>query len=265
VGLVVGEHGRSIMSDLQHEIVASPEERTPSRTGGQSGRLFRVMACLQRRRAYWLSGSCVLGAACVVALVVEDQSRLERPSGVEAPAALATSAAGLLSSGSFARPAAGPATLNSALGWRGEFERGEFSAVAERLLRGDAEVSDEPAALMDAADALRFADQPEAAVGYLRRVLSEHATSPVAPLASFTLGRVLLQRMGQPAEAADAFALARSLQPGSSLAQDALASEVEAWSKAGRDLDAFERARLYVQLYPAGRRLRAVRRLGGLE
>jgi transmembrane sensor len=105
----------------------------------------------------------------------------------------------------------------------------------------------------------------EASVSYLRRVLREHGRSPVAPLAGFTLGRVLLERLGQPSEAAEAFALARSSAPNGSLAQDALAREVEAWSKAGKSHEAYQRAQLYVQTYPNGRRLRAVRLYGGLE
>src|SRR5262249_2150651 len=106
---------------------------------------------------------------------------------------------------------------------------------------------------------------PDAALSYLRKVLDRHRDSPVAPLAAFTLGRVLLERLGQPSEAAEAFATARSLAPQGSLAQDALAREVEAWSKAGHPDEAFQRARQYVALYPAGRRLHAVQLYGGLR
>jgi transmembrane sensor len=118
---------------------------------------------------------------------------------------------------------------------------------------------------MDAADAARLSGHPDASVTYLRKVLRNHRESPVAPLAAFTLGRVLLERLGQPSEAADAFATARSLAPEGSLAQDALAREVEAWSKAGHPHEAYERARLYVENYPRGRRLRAVQLYGGLR
>jgi transmembrane sensor len=148
--------------------------------------------------------------------------------------------------------------------WRSLCQSGDYDA-AYRLLESGVQVENDPAALMDAADAARLSDHPEVSVGYLRRVLREHARSPVAPLAGFTLGRVLLERLGQPSEAAEAFALARSIAPQGSLAQDALAREVEAWSKAGNSHEAYERAQLYVQLYPSGRRLRAVRLYGGLE
>jgi len=148
--------------------------------------------------------------------------------------------------------------------WRTLCQSGDYEE-AYRLIEAGTPVEDEPAALMDAADAARLSNHPEASVGYLRRVLRDHAHSPVAPLAGFTLGRVLLERLGQPREAAEAFALARSLAPHGSLAQDALAREVEAWSKAGNSREAYQRAQLYVQQYPAGRRLRAVRIYGGLE
>ena len=49
------------------------------------------------------------------------------------------------------------------------------------------------------------------------------------------------------------------------MAQDALAREVESWSRAGEATLARERAEAYVSLYPKGRRLGAVRRLGGLD
>ena len=49
------------------------------------------------------------------------------------------------------------------------------------------------------------------------------------------------------------------------MAQDALAREVESWSRAGEASLARERAEQYVSLYPKGRRLGAVRRLGGLD
>jgi hypothetical protein len=84
------------------------------------------------------------------------------------------------------------------------------------------------------------------------------------PAALLSLGRVLLENLGQPSEAAEAFALARGCAPHGPLAEDALAREVEALSKAGHSREAYERAQLYVQSYPSGRRLHAVRLFGGL-
>jgi len=49
-----------------------------------------------------------------------------------------------------------------------------------------------------------------------------------------------------------------------SLAEDALAREVEAWSRAGETETARVQALIYSQRYPQGRRVHAVRRFGGL-
>jgi transmembrane sensor len=147
--------------------------------------------------------------------------------------------------------------------WRSLSQSGDYEA-AYRLLQQSTVEDDDSGALLDAADAARLSGHPQVAVTYLRKVLDQHRESPVAPLAAFTLGRVLLERLGQPSEAADAFATARHLAPTGSLAQDALAREVEAWSKAGRPDDAYRAAREYVDTYPKGRRLRAVQLYGGL-
>jgi transmembrane sensor len=147
--------------------------------------------------------------------------------------------------------------------WRSLSQSGDYEA-AYRLLQQSTVEDDDSGALLDAADAARLSGHPHVAVTYLRKVLDQHGESPVAPLAAFTLGRVLLERLGQPSEAADAFAAARQLAPNGSLAQDALAREVEAWSKAGRPDDAYRAARQYVDTYPKGRRLRAVQLYGGL-
>lgn len=147
--------------------------------------------------------------------------------------------------------------------WRSLSQSGDYEG-AYRLLQETTVQDDDSGELLDAADAARLSGHPQVAVTYLRKVLDQHRDSPVAPLAAFTLGRVLLERLGQPSEAADAFATARHLAPTGSLAQDALAREVEAWSKAGRPDDAYRCAREYVDTYPKGRRLRAVQLYGGL-
>ncbi|HET8940307.1 MAG TPA: FecR domain-containing protein [Polyangiales bacterium] len=147
--------------------------------------------------------------------------------------------------------------------WRSLSQSGDYEG-AYRLLQETTVQDDDSGELLDAADAARLSGHPQVAITYLRKVLDQHRESPVAPLAAFTLGRVLLERLGQPSEAADAFATARQLAPTGSLAQDALAREVEAWSKAGRPDDAYRCAREYVDTYPKGRRLRAVQLYGGL-
>ena len=141
--------------------------------------------------------------------------------------------------------------------WRTLSDSGDYTG-AYRMISAGADVPDEPEALMDAADAARLSHHPDAALSFLQMVVSNHATSPVAPQAAFMLGQ-LLQRTGAPLKAAGAFRVARELEPEGSLAQDALAREVEAWSKAGRSSEAQRSARMYEERYPGGRWLDAIR------
>jgi transmembrane sensor len=148
--------------------------------------------------------------------------------------------------------------------WRRLAERGQYEE-AQRALRkaGPGAVRDDTAELLLAADAARLSGHPAEAVPYLQRVLRGHGHDPRAGLAAFTLGRVLLDELGRPSEADDAFALARSA--GGPLAEDALAREVEAVSRAGDVTRSRELALLYQRLYPNGRRAKAVSRFGGLD
>lgn len=155
-------------------------------------------------------------------------------------------------------------TASAPQSWRSLSRSGQYEAAFESLRKSEP-VAEEPAALMDAADTARLSGHPESSVQYLSRVARGHARSPLAPLAAFTLGRVYLEELGQPDRAAEAFELSRRLAPSGSMAQDALAREVEALSKAGNARKAYVRAQEYLRRYPGGRRLRAVQLYGGLE
>jgi transmembrane sensor len=117
------------------------------------------------------------------------------------------------------------------------------------------------ALLLAAADEARLAGRSEEGATLLQRVVREHAGDPRAPVAAFSLGRLLLRELRRPEEAARAFASARALAPTGPLAEDALAREVEAWTAAGAQARARARADEYLRLYPAGRRAQAVSRL----
>ena len=119
--------------------------------------------------------------------------------------------------------------------------------------------------LLAAVDAARLNGRAAEGAAILRRVLREHATDQRAPLAAFTLGRLLLMELGQPREAALAFAQVRTLTPGAPFAEDALAREAEAWMKANELGNARLRAQEYVRLYPRGRRAEFVKSLIGIE
>jgi transmembrane sensor len=156
-------------------------------------------------------------------------------------------------------PAPGPS-------WRSLARDGDYSAALTRLTNeGPSAVRDAPEDLLLAADVARLGGQPARAVASLERVVLKHSGDSRAPLAAFTLGRTLLDQLGRPREAANAFASARKLAPSGALAQDALAREVESWSRAGETEKARARAEEYLKLYPSGRRAASVRRLGGLE
>ncbi|HEY3498508.1 MAG TPA: FecR domain-containing protein [Polyangiaceae bacterium] len=150
--------------------------------------------------------------------------------------------------------------------WRALAEEGNYSAALTRLnAEGANAVRNTPEDLLLAADVARLGGRPERAVAPLQRLIREHAFDSRAPLAAFTLGRTLLEQLGRPREAAQAFSTARRLDRARALTQDALAREVECWSRAGEAALARERALEYLKLYPNGRRAGAVRRLGGIE
>ena len=119
--------------------------------------------------------------------------------------------------------------------------------------------------MLAAADAARAAGHPDEGAAILKRLIDNHGRDPRAPLAQFTLGRVLLMELDRPREAAVVFAELRARAPDGPFAADALAREAEAWSRAGRRAEARARALEYLRLYPDGNRAAAVRGFGGIE
>jgi transmembrane sensor len=161
------------------------------------------------------------------------------------------------------KPIAAPRVQRS---WRTSAEQGDFDKAYEQLSHsGPHAVRDVPAELLLAADVARLSHHPAEAVAPLERVVRDHARDPRAPLAAFTLGRVLLDELGRPQQAAAAFAKSRALASDGPLAPDALAREVEAWSRAGDAPRARQHAEEYLQRYPKGARINSVRRFGGIE
>lgn len=165
-----------------------------------------------------------------------------------------------------ASPSASPRTPVAASTWRRLAEEGAFDEAYDALHReGKNAVKDEVNDLLLVADVARHSRHSGEAVEPLRKILTAHRADPRASLAAFTLGRILLDELGRPGEAAAAFADVRVLQPDGALVQDALAREVEARSRAGDAPAARALAEKYVREYPSGARLRLVRRHGGLE
>lgn len=191
-----------------------------------------------------------------------DTPPAEQPA-VEAPADAQSAALGPRSAGAARAPSSQPAARPD---WRALAQDGDYGAALKRLgAEGPSAVRDEPGDLLLAADVARLGGHPGKAIDPLERVVTRFASDSRAPLAAFTLGRTLLDELGRPREAAKAFGRARQLDPRGALAEDALAREVESWSRAGEESVARDRAREYVAKYPKGRRMGAVKRLGGLD
>jgi transmembrane sensor len=125
--------------------------------------------------------------------------------------------------------------------------------------------TDETGALLRASESARRGGHPEDALVFLRRLLDQHPRDPRAPYAAFMLGRVLLEELRRPAEAAAAFARVPALDARTPLVQDALAREVESWARAGEARLARDRARAYLERYPNGSRADEVRRYSRVE
>lgn len=184
-----------------------------------------------------------------------------------APSAAPVRAAAAVQHGAHVRASAARAPQGAGTEeWRELARAGEFDRAYETLSQaGVSSVHDVPEDLLLAADAARLSRHPSEAIAPLRGVVSRHAGDPRAPLAAFTLGRVLLDELGRPREAASSFADAERLAPDGSLAEDALARQVEALGRAGESNEARAAAERYLARYPNGRRVRAVRRFGGID
>jgi transmembrane sensor len=158
-----------------------------------------------------------------------------------------------------------PAPAPVEVDWRALAQRGDFHA-AYRMMRkkarpaGLSEMDD----LLLAADVARSSGHAAEAVPYLEKALVLHQSDARAAVAAFTLGRVRLADLNDPAGAAVAFSRARMVAPTGPLAEDALAREVEACFRAGDKARARVLAEEYVKTWPSGSRVRAVRHFGGI-
>ncbi|MEM6533188.1 MAG: FecR domain-containing protein [Myxococcota bacterium] len=182
------------------------------------------------------------------------------PSSPEEPSALSPAEPSPTRSGAGAEAGAGP---GSGKKWQRSAKRGDMDEAFELIKRQ--RVANRAEDLLLAADVARMTDHPGQALPYLRRVVREHPRDPRAPLAAFTLGKLLLEDLGEPLRAADAFRRVRSLKASSDLVEDALAREVECYFRAGDEERARERAERYIKRYPKGSRRALVERYGRLS
>jgi len=150
--------------------------------------------------------------------------------------------------------------------WRGLAQRGDYRAAYRMASeRNSAASLNAMEDLLLAADVARMSGHASASLPYLERALVLYPTDARAAVAAFTLGRVLLNDLENPARAATAFSRARAAAPTGPLAEDALAREVEARFRAGDKERARALAEEDVKTWPEGRRQRAVRHFGGIE
>lgn len=107
--------------------------------------------------------------------------------------------------------------------------------------------------LMLLSDVARATGQQQRALAALRRIVNEHTSDPVAPLAALNMGN-LLDKMGDGAGATQAFAVYRTLSPQGDFAEDALVRQIRSAVSAGQQELARRLVRQYEADFPEGRR-----------
>jgi transmembrane sensor len=171
------------------------------------GTVFRVVRLPGEARVEVVSGKVRVTHDGQDTLLAAGSSVTVADQGVEVSAAMASplspSAAPRVTADS--RPMATTAAANP-LPWRELARAAEFERAYASLQRvGRTDVQDNPEDLLLAADVARLSRHPAEAVPHLRGVIARHRHDPRAPLSAFTLGRVLLESLGRPGEAATAF------------------------------------------------------------
>jgi transmembrane sensor len=150
--------------------------------------------------------------------------------------------------------------------WQDLAKQGEYGE-AYRSLGADGIAAQTKTASLDQlltlADVARFSGHPTDAVEPLRRVVREHGRDPRAALAAFTLGRVHLDSLGDPAQAARDFRDSISLELPEALLEDAHLRLIEARAKAGDQPGAHQAWEAYVQRFSDSPRRAVADRWGG--
>ena len=148
--------------------------------------------------------------------------------------------------------------------WQELADKGEYAtALAELETAGgfDAALGTATAEqLMLLVDLARATGQRERAVQALRRVVQQHGSDPLAPLAAWSLGN-MLEKAGDPAGAAQAFAMYRALSPNGDFAEDALARQIKVAIEQGDLAHASKLIEQYSDYFPNGRRSEEIRGL----
>jgi transmembrane sensor len=121
--------------------------------------------------------------------------------------------------------------------WFEQAQAGKFVAAYDALgprgVEREAERTRSIDRLLSLSDVARKSGHPEAAVAPLERIVGEHPDRPEAGLSAVTLGRLLLDQLGQPRAAARAFERALAIAGSRGLRQDTYLRLVEAYERCG--------------------------------
>ncbi len=147
--------------------------------------------------------------------------------------------------------------------WRDQAAQGQYAdaygALGAAGVARETEAAGSADVLFALADVARLSGHPADAVAPLERLVSAYSTSPRAPLAAVTLGRIELG-LGRPGDAARALDRALALGVPAGLQEDVYARLVEAHVKAGEHAAAAVAKDDYVRRFPGGRRRADVER-----
>ncbi len=141
--------------------------------------------------------------------------------------------------------------------WRIAARQGRNGRALTLIDRNPSSVLTHMDDLLLAADVMRITGHPSRAAVYLKKAISNFNNDNRRAAAAFALGKVYLNELGQPLEAAKAFRVAS--ENDSPLAEEAEAREAEALFRAGKSEKANAAARRYLDKYPNGARANSVR------
>lgn len=151
----------------------------------------------------------------------------------------------------------------SSAGWQRLANSDDYEAALQEIDRagGFEKILETATAeqLMLLSDVARATGQQQRALAALRRIVNQHTSDPVAPLAALNMGN-LLDKMGDGAGATEAFAVYRRLSPQGDFAEDALVRQIRSAVSAGQQELARRLVRQYEADFPEGRRADEVAR-----
>lgn len=141
--------------------------------------------------------------------------------------------------------------------WRHAAAAGDYAHAYGNLgadgLQRETALAESGEELFALADVARLSGHPSEAVPPLERLEREFASSPRAPLAAVTLGRIEID-LGNAVRASKAFERALALRVPAALEEDVYARLVEAYVKAGNETAARSARDVYGKKFPSGRR-----------